>query len=382
MSTPVLSVVMATYGAREWAERALDAVERHTDVPHEVVVVDNASTDGTPDMIRERFPSVRLVENAENTGYGAANNQAASLARAPVLALLNSDAIVPPGWASPLMAALERPDVGAVVPTLVHLDGTLQTAGAVLGADGSVLALGSGADPEDPFYAFARTCDFGAGACMLVGREDFLAVGGFDPVYDPAYFEDADLCLALAARGARTLFVPQVRVAHQQFASSDPARAEELFLRSRTPFLERWGETLAVDRLPSVLPADPARTLAARDALACGRLLVLCGTVLPERDGLDGALLASLSDPGRELRVTLVAGEGDAAAWAHRGAEVVLGENPDALLVARAGHYDVVTGAAGPHLDALRAAQPQAMVAATLVEAARLLETVVAPALA
>lgn len=372
MSTPVLSVVMATYGAREWVERALEAVERHTDVPHEVVVVDNASTDGTPDMIRERFPSVRLIENAENAGYGGANNQAASLASAPVLALLNSDAIVPPGWAPPLLAALERPGVGAVVPTLVHLDGTLQTAGAVLGADGSVLALGNGADPDDPFYAFARTCDFGAGACMLLGREDFLAVGGFDPVYDPAYFEDADLCLSLAACGKRTLFVPQVRVAHQQFASSDPARAEELFLRSRTPFLERWGDTLAAGRLPTVLPEDPARTVAARDALVRGRVLVLCGSALPDRDGPDGTLLASLSDPGRELRVTLTAADGDARPWSAAGAEVVLAEDADALLAVRAGHYDVVVGDLEGRGQALRTHQPQALAAGSLVEAARL----------
>ncbi len=372
MSTPVLSIVMATYGAREWVERALEAVERHTDVPYEVVVVDNASTDGTPDLIRERFPSVRLVENAQNAGYGGANNQAASLASAPVLALLNSDAIVPPGWASPLLAALERPGVGVVVPTLVHLDGTLQTAGAVLGADGSVLALGNGADPDDPFYAFARACDFGAGACMFVRREDFLAVGGFDPVYDPAYFEDADLCLALAARGQRTLFVPEVRVAHQQFASSDPARAEELFLRSRTPFLERWGETLAADRLPSVLPEDPARTLAARDALTRGRVLVLCGAALPAHDSLDGTLLASLSDPARELRVTLAAAGGDARAWSAAGAEVVPTEDADALLAARAGHYDVVAGDLEGHTPALRTHQPQALAAGSLVEAARL----------
>lgn len=374
MTAPALTVLVATHGAREWTERALDAVTAHTDVPYEIVVVDNASTDGTPDMIRERFPHARLVENERNTGYGAANNQAATLARAPVLALLNSDAIVPPGWAGPLLAALELPGVGVVVPTLVHLDGTLQTAGAVLGADGSVLALGNGADPGDPLYAFSRTCDFGAGACLLVRREAYLAVGGFDPVYDPAYFEDADLCLKLAAEGQRTLYVSEVRVAHRQFASSDRARAEELFRRSRAPFLERWGDTLARDRLPAVLPEDPARTLAARDALVLARLLVLCGETLPDDAGLDGALLASLSAPGREVRVSLAARSGDAAAWSRRGVEVVITDAADELLAARAGHYDVVAGEATTWADALRAHQPQARVAGSLVEAARLLD--------
>lgn len=374
MSAPQLAVVMATHGAREWSERALTAVMRHTDAPHEVIVVDNASPDDTPEMVREQFPDVRLVAFAENAGYGAANNHAATLAEAPVLVLLNSDALVPAGWVRPLLTALARPGVGVVVPALTHLDGRLQTAGAVLGADGSVLALGDGCAPTDPFYAFARTCDFGAGACMVVRRDDFLAVGGFDPVYDPAYFEDADLCLKLAARGSRTLYVPEVQVAHQQFASSDRARADELFVRSRGPFLERWAATLARDRVPSVLPEHPARTLAARDALTAARLLVLCGDVLPPPSSQDGVLLARLAEPGRDLRVTLAAAGGDVETWSRCGAEVCTGEEPDALLAARAGHYDVVAGAVESRAAALRAHQPQAQIAASLVDAARLIE--------
>lgn len=371
MTPPVVSVLMATYGARDWTQRALTAVAEHTEVPHEVIVVDNASPDGTADMIREEFPAVRLVANDRNTGYGAANNQAASLAAAPVLALLNSDALVPASWAGPLLAALERPGVGVVVPALVHLDGRLQTAGAVLGADGSVLALGNGADPDDPVYAFERTCDFGAGACLVVRRDDFLGAGGFDPVYDPAYFEDADLCMTLAAQGRRTVFVPSVRVAHRQFASSEGARdADAQFLRSRAPFLERWAGTLARDRVPAVLPEHAATTLAARDAPAAARLLVLCGGAFPDPSGRDGAALAALSDPGRDLRVTLVADGGDAAAWSARGAEA-LAEDAGALLAARAGHYDVVAGDVGPHAEALRAHQPQAFVTPDTGEAAR-----------
>ncbi len=365
MTAPAIAVVMATYGAREWTERALDAVSAHTSVPHEVVVVDNASTDGTRDMIRERFPRVRLVANEENVGYGAANNQAARLTSAPVLALLNSDAIVPPGWAEPLLGALRRPGVGAVVPTLVHLDGRMQTAGAVLGADGSVLALGNGADAADPFYAFTRVCDFGAGACLLVHTTDFLAVGGFDPIYDPAYFEDADLCLKLEARGQRTVYVPDVRVEHLQFASSDPDRAAELFLRSRAPFLERWADHLAVRRLPSVLPEHPARTLAARDALTRARVLVVCGDAFP--DPRMATELATLADPVRELRVTVIAAAGDAAAWSRCGAEAVVSEDPAAVLAARAGHYDVVVGA-DPRIA--RAHQPQALTVPTALAAA------------
>jgi GT2 family glycosyltransferase len=341
VSEPLVSIAIVTHGAWPWAERAIGAALANTDVPHEVIVVDNASPDGTAEKVRERFPQVRLVANDDNAGFGAANNQAAKLARGEFLALVNSDAVVPLGWIGPLLDALRRPGVGAVVPALVNEDGTMQIAGALAAPDGSVLALGNGDEVEDPAWKFSRATDFGAAACMLLHRKDFLDAGGFLDAYNPAYFEDLDLCMVLLDRGLRTLYVPDVRVLHGGFSSGGQEAATELFERNRPTFVARWGAKLAATHPPSLWPPDPATTLEARDALATGRALIVCDALpMPDTD-----LGTAVRDVLAELpwaRITIAARNGDPEPWYRRGVEVLLRDDPAQVRTERPDHYDVV----------------------------------------
>jgi len=338
---PSVSIVVVTHGAWSWVERALAAAGANTDVPHEIIVVDNASADGTVGHIRERFPDVRLLANDTNVGFGAANNQAAQIARGEVLALVNSDAVVPAGWIGPLLAALDRPGVGAVVPALVNEDGTMQIAGAVVAADGSVLALGNGDDVDDPAWRFPRATDFGAGACILLRRDRFLQAGGFLDAYNPAYFEDVDLCLTLLEQGLRTMYVPEVRVLHGGFSSGCESAAATLFERNRPAFVARWGDKLAATHPPSLWPPDPATTLAARDALATGRALVVCDAI-PSPAGELGAAVRDLQGELPWARITIAGRHGDPEPWWQMGVEVLFRDDPTQVVDERAGHYDLV----------------------------------------
>jgi GT2 family glycosyltransferase len=337
----VVSIVIVTHGAWSWTERALAAAGAHTDVPHEIIVVDNASPDGTVNRVRERFPDVRLLANDTNAGFGAANNQAARIARGEVLALVNSDAVVPPGWVGPLLAALDRPGVGAVVPALVNEDGTMQIAGALVAPDGSVLALGNGDDVDDPAWRFPRATDFGAAACMLLRRDTFLQAGGFLDAYNPAYFEDVDLCLTLLERGLRTVYVPDVRVLHGGFASGGEAAAARLFERNRVVFVARWGDKLAATHPQSLWPPAPATTLTARDALATGRALVFCDAI-PSPAGELGAAIREVQEELPWARITVAGRRGDPEPWWRMGMEVLLRDDPAQVTAERAGHYDLV----------------------------------------
>jgi O-antigen biosynthesis protein len=360
LNAPPVSIVIVTHGAWAWAERAIAAAARNTDVGHEIIVVDNASPDGTADRVRELFPAVRLLANEENVGFGAANNQAAEVAQGEYLALVNSDAVVPAGWTRPLLAALRRPGVGAVVPALVNEDGTMQIAGALAAPDGSVLALGNGDNVDDPAWRFPRATDFGAAACMLLRRDDFLAAGGFLDVYNPAYFEDLDLCMTLLDRGLRTVYVPDVRVLHGGFSSGGEAAAAELFERNRPTFVARWGSRLAATHPPSLWPPDPATTLAARDALATGRALVVCDALPPAADSTLGTAVRDVLAELPWAQITIAAREGDPEPWWALGIEVLLRVDPESVEAERPGHYDLVTTPAefsGPAaLAALRAA--------------------------
>jgi Glycosyl transferase family 2 len=199
--TPELSVVMVVKDAWVLIECALAALVAYTDRPFEVIIVDNRSRDATRPRLSE-LDNARMVLNDQNRGFDPATNQGAEHARAErLLLLLNTDTFVRPGWLEPLIETLEQSTVAAVVPRFLHLDGSLQEAGVLLARDGTVRFYGEHDDPDRLCYRFRRRVDLGSAACMLVRRSDFDRLGGFDPRYAPAYYEDADFCLQLAQSG-------------------------------------------------------------------------------------------------------------------------------------------------------------------------------------
>jgi hypothetical protein len=205
------------------------------------------------------------------------------------------------------------------VPLVLELDGRIQCAGALLGRDGTVIEHGNGANPADPAYRFPRAVDFGPGACLAVRADAFRAAAGFDDAYAPAYYEDADLCLAL---DGRTLYVPQATVRHAKKASGGSELAQQLSDRHRAFFAERWRERLA-GRPSTLSQPTPPILLAARDAPADGRVLVH-----------DAAVLDALLEARPFARVSLV---GDDERWLARGVELIDSETA----TARRHHYDV-----------------------------------------
>jgi O-antigen biosynthesis protein len=296
---PDVSVVTVTYGGWRWTRRGLEALREHTEQPFEVIAVDNDSPDGTLDRLRDEVRGIRVVANPRNVGFAAAADQGAALARGRVLVFLNPDAMVGGGWLPPLLEALEAdPWVGAAVPRLLNPDGTVQEAGGLVFSDGRTMLYGFGEPADHPRYRFRRYVDYGSAACLAIGRRTFLALGGFDPVYAPAYCEDVDLLLRLRSHGPRTVLEPRSEVVHVRFGSS--ATGEERMAmaeRNTTTLRERWSEVLA-DRPP--VPQDPTDAhlvLASRDADATDRILVV-------GDGVHDRFLADLAERCRLGRVT------------------------------------------------------------------------------
>src|SRR5207248_4840278 len=196
---PAVSVIVVTYGGWDWTRRALEALIENTDPPYELIVVDNASPDETPQRLRDDVEGATVLFNDTNAGFAAGVDRGVCHAIAPYLVLLNSDAMVQPGWLQPLIGVIETDvSAAAVVPMLLNLDGTLQEAGSLVGNDGNTLAWGAGGDPTELQYRFRRYIDYASAACMLVKRSAFLSVGGLDPRYPVGYYEDVDLCLSLA----------------------------------------------------------------------------------------------------------------------------------------------------------------------------------------
>src|SRR4029077_8237898 len=269
--------------------------------------VDNNSQDGTLAGLAD-IGGLQLVRNPVKRGFGVAANQGAALARAPLLLFLNTDALVQPGWLAPLISVLEaEPDVAAVAPRMLHLDGSLQEAGSILWRDGQVVNYGDGASADEPEFRFRRDVDYASAACLLVRRAEFQAVGGFDPVYTPAYFEDVDLCQALWRRGMRTVYQPASPVVHARWASTARSRAVGLIERNLPVFRERWSEVLR-RRPQRPQRLDPRTLLLGRDATCADRVLVLADRVAapgaPGPDGRAARLAGDLARISPATRVT------------------------------------------------------------------------------
>lgn len=244
---PEVSVVLVLHNQAGLSFRGLQALSHALDgVPCEVILVDNASTDRTADLL-ERVDGARVLPQSENLHFLRGANLGARQARGRALLFLNNDAELQPGSVRAAQRLLERQhDVGAVGGKILLLDGTLQEAGSIVWRDGSCAGYGRGQDPTDPAYAFRRDVDYCSGAFLMVRRSLFESLSGFDPLFAPAYYEDADLCMRLRAAGHRVVYEPAVRLVHFEFGSSSSrAQAARLMAQHQQLFVKRHAKALA-----------------------------------------------------------------------------------------------------------------------------------------
>jgi N-acetylglucosaminyl-diphospho-decaprenol L-rhamnosyltransferase len=231
----ILSVIVVTWNGKEFVRRCLSSVRDHLKaISYEMIVIDNASSDGTPDMIRNEFPDMRLVSNVENVGFGQGNNIGMRLAGGRFFLLLNSDARLIDDTPLRLIERLHRrPDVGVIGPTLRFEDGRLQASAHRFGSLGymlleelglyKILSKGRAADILLGGYwdhSEEREADWLTGACMLVRREIFEETGGFDPSIF-LYSEEVEWCHRIKKHGWEILFSPVGEVMHIGHASAD-----------------------------------------------------------------------------------------------------------------------------------------------------------------
>ncbi|MDQ3761487.1 MAG: glycosyltransferase [Actinomycetota bacterium] len=253
-TSPLLSVVVPVHGKWEYTRQCLVSIEQHRPVvPFEVLVVDDASPDRTAELVAAS-PGVRLVRTQRNVGFVGACNLGASHARGAYLLFLNNDTEVRPGALDALVDAADSDDrIGLVGAMLVYPDGRLQESGGIIWADGSGWNYGRNRDAGAPEFAVRRDVDYCSGAAILVRRDLFERIGGFDQRYAPAYYEDTDLAFAIRATGHRTIVEPRAVVVHHEGVShgtdltAGVKRYQEI---NRAQFVDKWAPVLA-DHLPA-----------------------------------------------------------------------------------------------------------------------------------
>ncbi len=339
VSDPVVSVVIVTHGASPVVFDAVSALRRHTpELPFEVLVVANPDNgQRSSELLHRSTSGVRLVEPEVNLGFGGGNHLGAGLARGELVAFVNPDLIVTEGWLPPLVRALDDPAVAIAAPVLLHRDGSVQEAGQVIFADGGTDPIcGPRLFPGDRSVLFARDVDYASAACWLIRRSTYHELGGFDPAYHPAYFEDADLGLRVEAAGLVTRLVTDRPVVHLLGGGGDTPASTAIAMRR--VFEQRWAATLAAH---CARPTAPAEALAARDRRCRQRTLVLLSTGdLPAEE-----VVGAIDEVGRAAaerprdRVTLavdrlVDAERHRRRWCPQGLELVVG-SLEPLLAAR-----------------------------------------------
>ena len=230
-----LSVVLVNYNTRELLGRTIAAVlTAGASLAVEVVVVDNASADGSAEMVREQFPGVRLLANDHNRFYAPGNNQGIAATRGRYVLVLNPDARPEPGTLEAMVAWMDaHPDAGVMAPLLAFSDGRVQRNCATLRTFEQflleytvwgLLRPGRRRTVLDSHWygAWDRSTprDVGVvpGSCMLVRRSVIDQVGAFDERL-LMYFTEDDWCLRIAAGGWRVCYAPVGRVVHDESAS-------------------------------------------------------------------------------------------------------------------------------------------------------------------
>ncbi len=249
MSTD-LSIVIVSYNTRDDLLGCLASVREHPpSCPHDIVVVDNGSSDGSPAAVRETFPGTQVIEAGANLGFSRANNVGIRATGGAFVLLLNSDTIVSRGALDRLLDTLRADTtIAAVGPKLVDAESWPELSfGSMIGPFGEAWqkALVVGHARRWPLVTpyverltrRPRDVDWVSGACLLVRRADADAVGLLDERYF-MYTEDVDLCAALRARGRRVRFVPDAVIVHLRGRSAATARRETaiLYRRSRLAF--------------------------------------------------------------------------------------------------------------------------------------------------
>jgi GT2 family glycosyltransferase len=230
---------------------------------YEVVVVDNGSTDETAAFLRRARAAgvLRAVFPGENLGFGKACNLGASLARGSSIVLLNNDTIPGEGWLEALLEVAEDKTVGIVGSRLLYPDGRLQHAGIALNADGLPFHIHRHEPAEFGPALVQRDYPAVTGASMLLRREVYEQLGGFDEMFQ-MYVEDVDLCLRAWGAGLRVVYCPKSLLVHLESASvTDLARRDEQVRTGWGLLRSRWDGKFATPPWGGQEPERPQITL-------------------------------------------------------------------------------------------------------------------------
>ncbi len=230
-------MVVVNWNRKELLRSCLLSLQRQIGIAFETIVIDNGSTDGSADLAETEF-GVRVIRNAENRGFCAANNQGIACAQGEFIALLNNDAEAEPGWLAALQEACSRaPDVGMAASKVLVWEepGRIDKVGHLIFPDGQNRGRGSGAKDRGQFECEEEV--LWPDGCAALYRKSMLdQIGGFDEDFF-AYGDDAELGLRARIAGWRCIYTPRAVVRHHRGSTMGKGSPQRLVLIERNRVL-------------------------------------------------------------------------------------------------------------------------------------------------
>ena len=282
-TTPQVSIVIPVYGQHVMTYTCLKSIQATcADESIEIIVIDDCSPEPASEALMP-VTGITVVRNDTNLGFLKNCNKAAAMARGEFVLILNNDIIVTAGWLKAMRDVwAERADVGLVGAKLIYPNGQLQEAGGIVWRDGSAWNWGRNQDAGKPAYNYLREVDYTSGACLLLKREFWNQLAGFDERYAPAYYEDTDLAFRVREAGKKVFYQPRAVVVHFEGQSSgtDVTQGIKKYqVINQQTFLARWRSVLSKHRINGLMPQLE------RDRYAKRRVLVVDACMLtPDQD--------------------------------------------------------------------------------------------------
>lgn len=252
---PLVSIIIPAYNQFDYTYHCMESIQKHSkDVAYEILLADDCSTDLTGD-IEQIVTGIRHIRTENNLRFLRNCNHAAKQATGKYILFLNNDTQVQENWLQPLVDLLESDaSIGMTGSKLVYPDGHLQEAGGILWKDASAWNYGHMQNPEDPEFNYVKEADFISGASIMIRRNLWEQIGGFDERFAPAYYEDADLAFEVRRHGYKVVYQPLSVVVHFEGISNgtDLTSGQKKYqVENRQKFYDKWKDMLEAEHFPN-----------------------------------------------------------------------------------------------------------------------------------
>jgi GT2 family glycosyltransferase len=286
---PLVSIIIPVYNQVNYTYNCLKSISENTEyeINYEIIIADDCSNDLTV-QIAQIITNIKIIKTNDNLKFLKNCNNAAKYAKGKYILFLNNDTQVQKNWLSSLLELIEKDNtIGAVGSKLVFKNNMLQEAGGILWSNGRACNYGRMNYPLLPEYNYVKEVDYISGASLMIRKEIWDKLGGFDEIYTPAYYEDADICFSVRKLGFKVVYQSASIVVHFEGITNgtDLTTGQKQYqIINQNKFYEKWKDTLEKEHF-----IDDKNIFLARDRSRTKKTILIIDIFVPFFDKYAGS---------------------------------------------------------------------------------------------